>query len=222
MYVVLVASQFVILVRSLRGTGRRNDCEGHFYDFKMHCIAVLFLLMLLTCFIKNLLWQYPKKAHSCFIFTIRNIKIPKCSVSEFESNFSEGKADSIFPLHHVLFPLLPSSLPQVKNNPEVFNKVFGTRLPPFGDLSIWYWNFFWLNQHLTMDFPSWKKLLLLFQPIACLPAPSLSHLPLSDYKLRDLMLCSALGVRQLPAGGEGIKNLWSQWERNSAGVMGSW
>lgn len=51
---------------------------------------------------------------SASFFTTRNIKILKCTVSEFEPNFSEGKADSIFPLHHVLFPFLLPSLSPVK------------------------------------------------------------------------------------------------------------
>lgn len=73
-----------------------------------------------------------------------------------------------------------------------------------------------------MDFPNRKKLLLQFQPIAHLPALSLSHLPLCEYKLCGLMLCFTLSVKQLPTCGEGIKNPWSQSARNYAGVMGSW
>lgn len=77
MYVFLVASQFVIQVRSLGGTGRRNDCEGGFYAFKMHCVSVLFLLILLTCFIRNLLDSILKMHISASFFITRNIKILK-------------------------------------------------------------------------------------------------------------------------------------------------
>lgn len=55
-----------------------------------------------------------------------------------------------------------------------------------------------------MEFPNWKKLLLQFQLIACLPASSLPHLPLCEYKLCDLMLSFTLSVRQLVEKGPKI------------------
>lgn len=39
-------------------------------------------------------------------FTIRNSEILKPSISEFESNFSAEKTDSISPLYCALFPLI--------------------------------------------------------------------------------------------------------------------
>lgn len=51
----LACTSVVIQVRNLRGTGRRNNCEGDFCGLKTHRIAVLFLLVLLTCSIQDLL-----------------------------------------------------------------------------------------------------------------------------------------------------------------------